>query len=117
MATTKKPAAKKPAVKKAAAPAKKPVAKKAAKAKVKRTPNAGFMKPMTPSTMLAAVVGAMPLPRTEVVKKLWEYMKKNQLQDASNKRMINADEKLRGIFGKAQVSMFDMAKIINQHLQ
>ena len=127
MATTKKPAAKKPAakkpaVKKAAAPAKKPAAKKAAPKKagkpaVKRTPNAGFMKPMTPSTMLAAVVGAMPLPRTEVVKKVWEYIKKNKLQDAINKRMINADEKLRAIFGKAQVSMFEMTKIINQHLK
>ena len=127
MATKKKPAAKKPAakkptMKKAAVPAKKPVAKKAApkkaaKPKAKRTPNAGFMKAMTPSAMLAAVVGAKPLPRTEVVKKLWEYIKKNKLQDASNRRMINADEKLRGIFGKAQVSMFDMAKIINQHLK
>jgi upstream activation factor subunit UAF30 len=122
MATTKKPAAKKPAakkpaMKKAAAPAKKPAAKKAAKPQVKRTPNAGFMKPMTPSAMLAAVVGAMPLPRTEVVKKIWEYIKKNKLQDAINKRMINADEKLRKIFGKAQVSMFEMTKIINQHLK
>jgi chromatin remodeling complex protein RSC6 len=109
----KKPAAKKPAMKKAVAPAKKP----AAKPQVKRTPNAGFMKPMTPSAMLAAVVGAMPLPRTEVVKKIWEYIKKNKLQDANNKRMINADEKLRKIFGKAQVSMFEMTKIINQHLK
>jgi chromatin remodeling complex protein RSC6 len=127
MATTKKPAAKKPAakkpaVKKAAAPAKKPAAKKAApkkagKPKVKRTPNAGFMKPMTPSTMLAAVVGATPLPRTEVVKKIWEYIKKNKLQDAINKRMINADEKLRAIFGKAQVSMFEMTKIFSKHLK
>jgi len=127
MATTKKPAAKKPAakkpaVKKAAAPAKKPAAKKAAPKKagkpaVKRTPNAGFMKPMTPSAMLAAVVGAMPLPRTEVVKKVWEYIKKNKLQDAINKRMINADEKLRAIFGKAQVSMFEMTKILNKHLK
>ena len=122
MATTKKPAAKKPATKKAAAPAKKPAAKKAAPKKagkpaVKRTPNAGFMKPMTPSTMLAAVVGAMPLPRTEVVKKIWEYIKKNKLQDANNKRMINADEKLRAIFGKAQVSMFEMTKILNKHLK
>ena len=127
MATTKKPAAKKPAakkpaLKKAAAPAKKPAAKKpaakkAAKPAVKRTPNAGFMKPMTPSAMLAAVVGAMPLPRTEVVKKIWEYIKKNKLQDAINKRMINADEKLREIFGKAQVSMFEMTKIINKHLK
>ena len=117
MATTKKPAAKKPAVKKAAAPAKKPAAKKAAKPAVKRTPNAAFMKAMTPSAMLAAVVGAMPLPRTEVVKKVWEYIKKNKLQDAINKRMINADEKLREIFGKAQVSMFEMTKIINQQLK
>ena len=127
MATTKKPAAKKPAakkpaVKKAAAPAKKPAAKKpaakkAAKPAVKRTPNAAFMKPMTPSAMLAAVVGAMPLPRTEVVKKVWEYIKKNKLQDAISKRMINADEKLRAVFGKAQVSMFEMTKIINQHLK
>ena len=127
MATTKKhsakkPAAKKPAVKKAAAPAKKPASKKAApkkatKPQVKRTPNAGFVKAMTPSAMLAAVVGAMPLPRTEVVKKVWEYIKKNKLQDASNKRMINADEKLREIFGKAQVSMFEMTKILNKHLK
>jgi len=122
MATTKKPAAKKPAAKKAAASAKKPAAKKpaakkAAKPAVKRTPNAGFMKPMTPSSMLAAVVGAMPLPRTEVVKKVWEYIKKNKLQDAISKRMINADEKLRAVFGKAQVSMFEMTKIINKHLK
>jgi chromatin remodeling complex protein RSC6 len=122
MATTKKPvakkpAAKKPAMKKAAASAKKPAPKKATKPKVKRTPNAGFMKAMTPSAMLAAVVGAMPLPRTEVVKRIWEYIKKNKLQDAINKRMINADEKLREIFGKAQVSMFEMTKIINQHLK
>jgi upstream activation factor subunit UAF30 len=122
MATKKKPAAKKPALKKAAAPAKKPAVKKAApkkaaKPKAKRTPNAGFMKAMTPSAMLAAVVGAKPLPRTEVVKKVWEYIKKNNLQDASNKRMINGDEKLRAVFGKAQVSMFEMTRIINQHLK
>jgi len=116
-AAAKKPARKKPAVKKAAAPAKKAAARKAAKPKAKRTPNVGFMKAMTPSAMLAAVVGAMPLPRTEVVKKVWDYIKKNKLQDAVNRRMINADEKLRGIFGKAQVSMFEMTKIINQHLK
>jgi upstream activation factor subunit UAF30 len=120
--TVKKPAAKKPAIKKAATPAKKPAAKKAAAKKaakpaVKRTPNAAFMKAMTPSAMLAAVVGAMPLPRTEVVKKVWEYIKKNDLQDAINKRMINADAKLREILGKAQVSMFELTKIINQHLK
>jgi chromatin remodeling complex protein RSC6 len=118
-----KPAAKKPAAKAAAkkpAAAKKAAAPKAAasaKPKVKRTPNAAFMKAMMPSEMLAKVVGAMPLARTEVVKKVWEYIKKNKLQDAINKRMINADEKLREIFGKAQVSMFEMTKIINQHLK
>ena len=117
MATMKKPAAKKPPVKKAAALAKKTAAKKVSKPAVKRTPNVGFMKAMTPSARLAAVVGAMPLPRTEVVKKIWEYIKKNKLQDASNMRMINANEKLREIFGKAQVSMFEMTKIINQHLK
>ena len=127
MATTKKTAAKKsaakkPTLKKSATPAQKSVTKKAAPKKaakpaVKRTPNDGFMKAMTPSAMLAAVVGAMPLPRTEVVKKVWEYIKHNKLQDAINKRMINADEKLREIFGKAQVSMFEMTKIINKHLK
>jgi chromatin remodeling complex protein RSC6 len=115
--TAKKPAAKKPTLKKAAAPVKKRAAKKTAKPKVKRTPNAGFMKAMTPSAMLAAVVGAKPLPRTEVVKKIWDYIKKNKLQDAVNRRMINADEKLREIFGKAQVSMFEMTKILSQHLK
>jgi chromatin remodeling complex protein RSC6 len=122
MATTKKLASKKPAVKKSVAPAKKPVAKKpaakkATKPQMKRTPNAGFMKALTPSAMLSAVVGAMPLPRTEVVQKVWEYIKKNNLQDTTNKRMINADEKLRGVFGKDQVSMFEMTKLINQHLK
>lgn len=121
MATTKKssarkPAAKKPTVKKSLAPRRKPAAKKAAKPAVKRAPNAGFMKAMTPSNELASIVGAKPLPRTEVVKKVWEYIRKNNLQDASNRRMINADEKMRGIFGKNQVSMFEMTKILNQHL-
>jgi len=122
MAATKKPAAKKAttkmaAVKKTAAPVKKAAPKKAAKPKIKRTPNAAFMKPMTPSSLLAGVVGAIPLPRTEVVKKVWDYIKKNKLQDEINKRMINADEKLREIFGKAKVSMFEMSKIISQHLK
>jgi len=122
MAATKKPAAKKatekkPAVKKPAAPVKKAAPKKAAKSKVKRTPNAAFMKPMTPSSLLAAVVGAIPLPRTEVVKKVWDYIKQNSLQDAINKRMINADEKLRELFGKAKVSMFELTTIINRHLK
>ena len=114
----KKPAAKKPAAKKA--PAKKPAAKKAAAKKpaAKRKPNAAFMKPMTPSAMLAAVVGAMPLPRTEVTKKIWDYIKKNKLQDAINRRLINADEKLRAVFGgKKQVSMFEMTKLVSNHLK
>ena len=119
----KKPAAKKPAAKKSAAkkaPAKKPAAKKAAAKKpaAKRKPNAAFMKPMTPSPVLAAVVGSMPLPRTEVTKKIWDYIKKNKLQDAINRRMINADEKLRAVFGgKRQVSMFEMTKLVSNHLK
>jgi upstream activation factor subunit UAF30 len=121
----KKPAAKKPAAKPAAkkpaakAAAKKPAAKKPAAKKpaAKRKPNAAFMKAMTPSAILAAVVGANPLPRTEVTKKVWDYIKKNKLQDAINKRMINADANLRAIFGKAQVSMFEMTKLISNQLK
>ena len=90
-------------------------AKKAAPAK-KRTPNAAFMKAMTPSPALAAIIGATPVPRTEVTKKVWEYIKKNSLQDAAKKTMINADAKLKEIFKKAQVSMFEMTKLINSHL-
>ncbi len=114
----KKPAAKKPAAKKPAA--KKPAAKKPAaakKPKVKRTPSAAFMKAMNPSALLAAVVGSNPLPRTEVTKKVWDYIKKNNLQDAVNRRMINADAKLKAIFGKAQVSMFEMTKLISNQLK
>ncbi|MBK6806432.1 MAG: hypothetical protein IPG84_17070 [Betaproteobacteria bacterium] len=117
----KKPAAKKPAAKKAPAkkaPAKKAPAKKAAKkAAGKRKPNAAFMKAMTPSASLAAIVGGNPLPRTEVTKKVWDYIKKNKLQDAVNRRMINADAKLKEIFKKAQVSMFEMTKLISNHLK
>ena len=105
---TKKKAAKKAAAKK---PAKKTAAKK------KRAPNPAFMKAMTPSAALGAVVGTSPLPRTEVVKKIWVYIKKNKLQDSVNRRMINADDKLRALFGRAQVSMFEMTKIINKHLK
>jgi upstream activation factor subunit UAF30 len=77
-----------------------------------------FMKPMTPSTELAAVVGSTPLPRTEVTKKLWDYIKANKLQDESNKRMINADAKLQAIFaGQSQVSMFEMTKLVSAHLR
>jgi upstream activation factor subunit UAF30 len=109
-ATTKKAAPKK-ATKKAAAP------KKATK-KAARKPNAAFMKALTPSTALAAIVGANPLPRTEVVKKLWAYIKKNNLQDAKNKRNINADDKLTAIFGgKKTVSMFEMTKLVSKHLK
>ncbi len=117
-AAAKKPAAKK-AVAKKATPAKKAAPKKAAapKAKTKRKPNAAFMKALMPSPALAQVVGAAPLPRTEVVKKLWAYIKKNNLQDAQNRRNINADDKLMPIFGKKQVSMFEMTKIVSGHLK
>lgn len=83
----------------------------------KRTPNAAFMKPLTPSPALAAVVGATPLPRTEIISKLWVYIKAHNLQDASNKRMINADAKLKEVFGKPQVSMFEMAGLIGKHVK
>ncbi|HEY5632308.1 MAG TPA: SWIB/MDM2 domain-containing protein [Burkholderiaceae bacterium] len=118
-APAKKAAAKKPAAKKAAAkkaPAKKAAAKKPA-AKKARKPNPAFMKALTPSAALAAVVGSKPLPRTEVVKKIWEYIKKGKLQDAVNRRMINADKALKEVFGKAQVSMFEMTKLVNKHLK
>ena len=83
----------------------------------KRTPNAAFMKPLTPSAELAAVVGKDPLPRTEVIKKLWDYIKANNLQDPANKRNINADDKLAKVFGKKQVTMFEMAGLIGKHLK
>jgi chromatin remodeling complex protein RSC6 len=84
----------------------------------KRKPNPAFMKPMTPSSTLAPVVGSSPMPRTEVTKKLWQYIKRKGLQDQKNRRMINADENLRPIFGgKSQVSMFDMTKLVNRHLK
>ncbi|MEN9773597.1 MAG: hypothetical protein RL322_667 [Pseudomonadota bacterium] len=133
MATATK-AAKKPAAAKApakkAAPAKKPAAKPAAKAapakkaaaakpaaKKAASPNAAFMKPMTPSAELAAVIGKDPMPRTEVVKRMWDYIKKGKLQDATNKRLINADDKLKKVFGKAQVNMFEMTKLVGAHLK
>ena len=76
------------------------------------------MKAMTPTAVLAAVVGSMPMPRTEVTKKIWDYIKKNKLQDAINRRLINADEKLRAVFGgKKQVSMFEMTKLVSNHLK
>jgi upstream activation factor subunit UAF30 len=111
----KKAAPKKAAPKKAAKKAVKKAAPK--KAKVKRKPNAAFMAPLTPSATLAEVVGAKPLARTEVVKKIWDYIKKNKLQDSKNRRMINADAKLKPLFGKGQISMFDLTKIVSNNLK
>jgi upstream activation factor subunit UAF30 len=92
--------------------------KKAKKAGKKRKPNPAFMKPMTPSATLGAVIGSGSMPRTEVTKKIWGYIKRNGLQDKKNKRMINADEKLKPVFGgKGQVSMFEMTKLVNKHLK
>lgn len=123
MATAKKAPAKKAAKK---APAKsatvRPVSKKAATKKAapaakKRSPNAAFMKAMTPSAALAAIIGDKAMPRTEVTKKVWEYIKKHGLQDKAKRTMINADAKLKEIFQKAQVSMFEMTKLISSHLK
>jgi chromatin remodeling complex protein RSC6 len=103
-------------MKKAATRKAAPRAKKSSGAK--RKPNAAFMKPMNPSSTLAAVVGSSPMPRTEVTSKLWGYIKKNNLQDKTNRRMINADDKLREVFGgKRQVSMFEMTKLVSKHLK
>ena len=113
MAAKKKKTAKKAAKR----PAKK-AAKKATKKAAKRTPNAAFMRPVTPNESLAAVVGAAPLPRTELTKKLWIYIKRNNLQDSKNRRMINADDKLKVVFGgRGQVSMFDMTKLVSKNLK
>jgi chromatin remodeling complex protein RSC6 len=121
--TSKKPVKKAVTAKKVAKKtvvAKKPVKKAAAPKKVvkkKRAPNPAFMKAMKPSDALAMVVGSKPIPRTEITKKLWEYIKKNKLQDAKNKRNINADANLLAVFGgKKQVSMFEMTKLVNKHL-
>jgi chromatin remodeling complex protein RSC6 len=98
--------------------ARKPAAKKATKKKSARKPSAAFMKALTPSPALAAVVGSKAVPRTEVVKKIWVYIKANKLQDSKNRRMINADAKLKAVFGgKSQVSMFDMAKHLAKNLR
>ncbi|HEX8315726.1 MAG TPA: SWIB/MDM2 domain-containing protein [Flavisolibacter sp.] len=116
---TKKTAAKKApakATKKAAAAPKKASAKGAAK-KSARKPNAAFMAPLTPNSALDEVIGNKPIPRPEIVKKVWDYIKKNGLQDQKNKRMINADAKLKPLFGKAQISMFELAKIVNDNIQ
>ena len=113
-------AAKKKAKKGAKKSAKKAAPRKAApkKAKSKRKPNAAFMKPMTPSPELAAVIGPKAVPRSQVAKGLWDYIKKNKLQDAKNRRLINADDKLRAVFGgKGQVNMFEMTKLVSRHLK
>ncbi|MFT3678848.1 MAG: SWIB/MDM2 domain-containing protein [Ferruginibacter sp.] len=130
MAKPVKKAAKKVAPKKAVkkAPAKKAAPKKAvkkaaakkapAKKKPARKPNAAFMAALTPSAALADVIGNKALPRTEIIKKIWDYIKKNKLQDSKNKRMINADAKLKTLFGgKGQVSMFDLAKIVSGNVK
>ena len=84
----------------------------------KRKPNAAFMKPMNPSATLGAVIGSSAMPRTEVTKKIWGYIKRNGLQDRKNRRMINADDKLKLVFGgKSQVSMFEMTKLVSRHLK
>ena len=114
----KKVAKKKTAKKTTKKTAKKPAKKKTAKTKSKRKPNPAFMKPLTPSAALAEIVGSKPLPRTEVTKKIWAYIKKHDLQDAKNRRNINADTKLKPVFGgKKQVSMFEMTKLLNKHLK
>ena len=97
---------------------KKKAKRKAAKSKGKRKPSAAFMKPMTPTATLAEVVGSKAIPRTEVTKKLWAYIKRRGLQDKKNRRMINADDALRAVFGgKRQVSMFEMTKLVSKHLK
>ncbi len=118
-APAKKAAAKKAPAKKASAAKKAPVKKAAVKkapAK-KRTPSAAFLMPLTPSAALAAIVGDKPLPRTEITRKMWEYIKSNKLQDAINKRLINADAKLKEVVKKAQVNMFELTKLVNDQLK
>jgi chromatin remodeling complex protein RSC6 len=125
-AATKTTAAKKAPAKKTASKATsktsskgaaKTATKKTAAKKSARKPNAAFMAPLQPDATLAAVIGNKPMPRTEIVKKVWDYIKKNNLQDKTNRRMINADEKTKPLFGKDQISMFDLAKIVNNHVQ
>ena len=119
MATKKKSSGKKKSAGKKRT-AKKSSARKSGKKKsgTKRVPSAAFMKPMTPSAQLATVVGSSPLPRTEVTKKLWAYIRRKGLQDSKNRRMINADDNLRPVFnGARQVSMFEMTRLVNKHLK
>lgn len=112
-----KKAAKKAAKKVVKKAAKKAAPKKAAKKKSARKPNAAFMAALTPSAQLAEVIGSKAVPRTEVIKKIWDYIKKNGLQDKTNRRMINADEKLRPLFGSNQISMFELAKVVSKHVK
>jgi upstream activation factor subunit UAF30 len=117
---TKKKAARKSAKKSARKPARKTTARKKAtkKAAKKRTPSAAFMKPVQPDDKLAAVVGSSPMPRTEVTKKLWAYIKRNGLQDQKNRRNINADDKLRPVFnGRSTVNMFEMTSLVSKHVR
>ncbi len=107
----------KKAVKKTAKKAVKKTTKKVAKKRTPRKPNAAFMKPLMPTGPLAAIIGSTPMPRTEVTSKIWQYIKKNKLQDNVNRRMINADDKLRALFGKAQASMFELTKYVSKHLR
>ena len=116
-AAKKAPAAKKSAAKKAPAAQKAPAKKAAKKTAAKRKPNAAFMKAMQPSSQLALVVGGTPMPRTEVTKKIWDYIKKNKLQDAVQKKIIIADAKLKEVFGKARADMFEMTKLVSNHLK
>jgi upstream activation factor subunit UAF30 len=112
-----KKASKKTAKKSAKKTAKK-APKKSAKKASKRKPNAAFMAPLTLSPALADVIGSKPQPRTEIIKKIWDYIKKNGLQDSKNRRMINADAKLKTLFGgKSQISMFELAKVVNNHVK
>ncbi len=123
MATKKAKKSAKKATKKSAAKkvvrkvAKRAAPKKAAKKKSARKPNAAFMKPLTPTGPLAAIIGSSPMPRTEVTSKIWAYIKKNKLQDSVNRRNINADDKLRPLFGKAQATMFELTKYVSKHLK
>jgi upstream activation factor subunit UAF30 len=114
----KKTAGKKSAKKRAKRPAARKTAKRAKKkSTAKRKPNPAFMRPLQPSSTLANVIGGSPMPRTQVISKLWAYIKRNGLQDSKNRRAINADEKLRPLFGgRSQVTMFDLAKIANKNL-
>ena len=116
-APARKAAAKRPAAKKSAATKKSASTRASTKPKTKRAPNPAFMKPMQPDEALGAVVGPGAMPRTEVTKKLWAYIKKNSLQDQKNKRMIKADDRLRPIFGKPQVDMFEMTRLVNKHVK